>query len=192
MMRGAGQRLLPIGGHDRCARAAARRRVATPTPVLVDESRSASRVSPGCRRGRTDDDFHLAGFRDAEHSEAESPAEIAEADVALASLAFSETAPRARPRRTRPPGRCRNTSSRLKLSFSSPMTMIGGPSSRSATSHTRRSRPSPRTRGPRGTASPAGRARFPKAQSVGQPVAKSGWSRLGECRLARQDGKRLQ
>src|SRR5665213_213244 len=85
--RGAGQRLLTIGGHDRRPRAAAQRRIALAAPVLGDEARAFFWIAARACGGRRDQHFDVAAAGDREHPETEPAAEIAVARVALAALA---------------------------------------------------------------------------------------------------------
>ena len=90
----AGERPLTIGGHDRRFRAAARDRVALAAAMFVDETRTAARVVTRARRGRADQELHFAVLGNAEQSESEPAAQIAEPRVALATLAARRQARR--------------------------------------------------------------------------------------------------
>src|SRR6185437_1477543 len=90
--RGAGERLLAVGGHDREPRAAAQRRVAAAPVVLVDETRAAPVVAARLPRAGLDQDIDAALCGDAEQAEAQQAAELAHARIALAPAPLGRAA----------------------------------------------------------------------------------------------------
>ena len=85
--RGAGQRLLAIGRHDRRPRAPAQRRIALATLMFGDKARSLPGVAVRTCGGWFDNHLDIAGVGDREHAKAEPSAEIAVACIAFAALA---------------------------------------------------------------------------------------------------------
>src|SRR5436190_6916368 len=86
--RCARQRLLAIGGHDGCARAAADGGIADAFPVLGDEARALLWIAAWRGRRRLDDHLDIAAAGDGQHAETEPPAQITITRVALATLAL--------------------------------------------------------------------------------------------------------
>src|SRR6185312_10643791 len=89
---GAGERLLAVGGHDRLPGAAALRRVAAASVVLVDEARAAPMVAARLPRAGLDQDVDPALLGDAEQAEAQQAAELAHARIALAPAPLGRAA----------------------------------------------------------------------------------------------------
>ena len=74
------------------SRAAADGRIAAPAQMLVDQPRAAPRIATRRGRRRADQNVDLSGLGDAEHAEAEPPAEIAEAGIRFPALTTPEDA----------------------------------------------------------------------------------------------------
>jgi len=85
--RRAGECLLSICGHDGRSRAAAEGGVAVAASMLVDEPRSMLGVAARPPRTGLDENFDPSGGKHAEKTEAEQPAEFADAGIALATAA---------------------------------------------------------------------------------------------------------
>src|SRR6266700_3909530 len=89
----AGQRsrasecLLAIVGHDRRLAASTGGGIAEPPPVFVEQARAAPRIAARPPGAGLDQHLHAAARRDAEKPEAQQPAELAHAWIALAAAA---------------------------------------------------------------------------------------------------------
>src|SRR5262249_24620888 len=82
---GAGERLLPISGHDRRLAAAPGGGIAEPPPMFLEQARATPPVAARTPRSRLDQHLHAAACRYAEKPEAQQPAKLAHARIALAA-----------------------------------------------------------------------------------------------------------
>jgi hypothetical protein len=82
----AGERVLAIRRHDRPARSSAFDRIATPAPVLVDETGSAAGILARRRRGRADQHLDFAVREHSEQAKPEPSAKVAKPGVAFTSF----------------------------------------------------------------------------------------------------------
>ena len=81
----ASERLLAVGGHDRHLGCAAQSRITKATPMLTDQARSAFGIATGTPRAGLDQYLDAACGGHAEKSEAQEPAKLAHARIALAA-----------------------------------------------------------------------------------------------------------
>src|SRR5262245_35635392 len=79
--RGAGERLLAVGGHDRHLGRSAKRGIAQAPAMLLDEARPPPGVAAGTPWPRLDENVHPAAGGDAEQPEAQEPAQLAHARI---------------------------------------------------------------------------------------------------------------
>src|SRR5713226_2759512 len=83
--RGAGERLLAVGGHDRRLRHSAQCRIADPAPMLIDQAHAPTRILARTPRSRLHQDFDPSGRRDAEKPESKKPTKLEDPGIALAT-----------------------------------------------------------------------------------------------------------
>src|SRR5262245_16977801 len=83
----ARERLLAVGGHDRRLAGSAENGIAEAPPMFVDEARAAPWIAARTPRHRLDQHLDAAARRYAEKAEAQQPAKLAHARIALAAAA---------------------------------------------------------------------------------------------------------